>query len=187
MEAFISYVLKDIKLTVRQNGMGKPHHLAVGFVRIEDTGAHSAYVFGKTHDQLFSDRVDSGVGYLCKLLAEIVEEYLRFARQDSQRRVISHRGCGLLTTRCHWYERVFYVFFAEAELYFLGVQVLNGVAYLASGMDFFELNAVRVQPLAVGMRMCELLLYFTIVVYFALLRVDKQYLSGLQTPFFDDL
>ena len=48
-------------------------------------------------------------------------------------------------------------------------------------MDLLELYAVGVEPLAVRMLVGEAILYLAIIVYLALLGVDEQYLSGLQT------
>ena len=54
VEAFISYILKNIELAVRQYRMWKSYHFAVGFVGIKNTRAHTTYVFGEAHDQLFA-------------------------------------------------------------------------------------------------------------------------------------
>ena len=58
--------------------MWKPHHLAVGLVRVENTCPHPSNIFGEGHDQFFPDGIDGRVGHLCELLPEIVEEVLGF-------------------------------------------------------------------------------------------------------------
>ena len=52
---------------------------------------------------------------------------------------------------------------------------------MATTLQFLQLDAVRREPFAVGMCLRELLLDFSVIVYLALLRVDEQNLSRLQT------
>ena len=81
--------------------MGETHHLTVGLVWVEDTRSHTADIFGKAHDELLADRVDSRVGDLSKLLAEIVEENLRLVGEHGKRCVVTHGCCWLLTFDSH--------------------------------------------------------------------------------------
>jgi len=161
--------------------MRQSHHLAVALVGIQYARAHTTDVFGEAHDEFLADGVDGRVGNLCELLAEIVEEYLRFVREHGERSVVSHRCRGLLAFGGHRHEGQLDVFLPEAELRFLGFQVGNGIVYLASAVYFFKLDAVGVEPLAIGMSVCQLLLDLAIVIDFALLGVDEQNLSGLQS------
>ena len=52
---------------------------------------------------------------------------------------------------------------------------------MPSALQFFQLNAVGREPLAIWMFLCQFLLDFTIVVDATFLRVDEQNLSWLQT------
>ena len=56
---------------------------------------------GHRGDQGFADRVEGGIGDLCKALHEIVEEQPRARRQDGERCVRPHRTHGFLTRQRH--------------------------------------------------------------------------------------
>ena len=170
-----------------QNGVGQTHHLAVGLVRGEDAGAHPADILRQTHHQFLADRVNSGVRYLGELLTEIVEEYLRFVRQDGKWRVITHRCRWLLSIDSHRHDGVRYILFSIAEHHFLLEQVADMIVDMSAGLQLLQLDAVGTQPLAIGVFAGELLFDLTIIVYLTLLCVDKQDLTRLQAPFLCNL
>ena len=61
--------------------MRQAHHLAVCLIGREDACAHTSDILSERHHEFLADGVDGGVGHLCKLLAEVVEEDLRFVAQ----------------------------------------------------------------------------------------------------------
>ena len=73
IEALIADVAENVQFGIGKDGMRKAHHLAMAFAGQEDVGAHRPDVFGERHHQFLAYRVDSRVGHLCELLAEIVE------------------------------------------------------------------------------------------------------------------
>ena len=184
VEALIAYVAQYVELRIGQYGVRQAHHLAVAFIRIEDAGTHSADVFGETHHQILTYGVDGGVGYLGKLLPEVVEEYLRFVAQNGQRRVVTHGCCRLLALGRHGYDGVVDVFFAKSELYLLAYEVVYIVSHLPARLEFLKLNAVGREPLTVRMCSGKALFYLSVIVYLAFLGVYQQYFSGLQTSLF---
>ena len=101
IEALVADIAQDIKLRIVQYRMWQTHHFAVCLVGSQNTCSHTSDIFGQRHHQLLTNGVDGRVGYLCELLAEVVEEYLRPVAQHCQRRIIAHRGCWLLSRRCH--------------------------------------------------------------------------------------
>ena len=90
VESLITNVAENIKLRICKDRVGQTHHLAVRFVGRKDSRTNTTDIFGQRHYQRFADRVDGRVGYLGKLLAEIVEEYLSMAREYSQWCVVTH-------------------------------------------------------------------------------------------------
>ena len=76
IEALVADILKDIQLGIGQDRMWQTNHLAVAFIRVQDAGTYSTDILGKTHHEVLTDRVDSRVGNLSKLLTEVVEEDL---------------------------------------------------------------------------------------------------------------
>ena len=54
---------------------------------------------------------------------------------------------------------------------------------MATALQLLQLHTVLVQPLAIGMRLRQLLLDFAIAVYLTFLGVNQQNLTGLQAAF----
>ena len=187
VETLVAYVAQNVELGVGEDGVGKAHHLAVRLVGIEDSCSHATDVLGEAHDEILADGVDGGVGNLRELLAEIVEEDLRAVAEHGKRRVVAHRGRGLLALHGHGNDGVFDVLTTEAKLHTLALEVVDGVAHLASAAYLLELDAVGVEPLAVRMLVGQSLANLAIVVDLALLGIDEQNLSGLQTTLLGDL
>ncbi len=77
VESLVADILEDIELGIGQDRMRQAHHLAVALVWVQDARTYTTDVLGKTHHEVFADGVDGRVGNLCKLLTEVVEEYLR--------------------------------------------------------------------------------------------------------------
>ena len=76
IESLVADILKDIQLGIGQDRMWQANHLAVALVRVQNAGTHSTDILGKTHHEVLTDRVNSRVGNLRKLLTEVVEENL---------------------------------------------------------------------------------------------------------------
>src|SRR5574344_1131679 len=186
VESFVANVTENVKLCICQNRMWQTNHLAVGLIRIQDACTHTTDIFGKTHDEVFTDRVDGRVGNLCKLLTEIVEENLRFVREDSQRSVVTHRGRRLLSLCCHRHNGTFNIFFTEAEFYFFACEVIYGIANLSTAANLLQLDTICAEPLTVRMFCGKVFLDFAVIVNFTFLRIDKQNFSRLQTSFFSN-
>ena len=113
-------------------------------------------------------------------MAEIVEENLRALAYDSERGVITHGSDRFLTHRTHWHDSAVDVFLTETEGSQFAVVVAYAVFHFASALEFLQLDAVRREPLAVGMLLGQFLLDFSVVVDFSLLRVDEQNLAWLE-------
>ena len=167
--------------------MRQAHHLAVRLVGIQDTRAYSSDVLRQTHHQLLANRVDGGVRHLGELLTEVVEERLRPVAQHGQRRVVTHRGCRLLTVHGHRHNRRVDVLGPIAEHDLLLQQVLRAVLHVAPALQFLQLDAIRREPLAVRMLIGQLLLDFSVVINLSLLRVDEQDFSRLQASLLGNL
>ena len=131
--------------------MRQTHHLAVGFIGIEDAGAHASDIFRERHHQIFTDGVDGGVRHLGKLLAEIVEEHLGPRGEYGQRCIVAHGCRRLLTARGHRYDGRADVLLSIAEKQFFLQQVADAVLHVAAALQFFQLDAVRGKPLMIGM------------------------------------
>ena len=187
VETLVTDVAEDIQLGVVQDGMGQTHHLAVGLVGREDAGAHASDILGERHHQFLTDGVDGRVGYLGKLLAEIVEENLGLVGEHGQRGVVTH-GCGwLLGLGRHGYDGAVDILFAIAEHHFVFYQVGHGILHLASALQFLQLDAVGREPLAVRMGSGKALLDFSVIIDLAFLGVNQQNLAGLQTALLGNL
>ena len=51
---------------------------------------------------------------------------------------------------------------------------------MPTALEILQLNAVCLKPFAIRMSLCQLFLYLAVIVNFAILRVNKQYLTRLQ-------
>src|SRR5574344_225278 len=181
VEALITDVTEYIELGICQNRMGQAHHLTVGLVRIQNTGTYSADIFCQTHHQFLTDGVDGRVGDLRKLLTEIVKENLWLVREYSQWSIITHGSCRLLPVDRHRYDSAVNILFAVTEHDFVTNQVVHAVVYLTTALQFLQLDTVGAQPLTVWMFGSQALFNLTIIIDFAFLGIDEQYLTGLQT------
>ena len=184
VEALVTDVTEYIELCVVQNRMRQTHHLTVGFIGIQDARAYATDILGKAHHQILTDGVDGGVGNLCELLTEIVEEDLRLVGKHCQRCVVTHGSRRLLTVHTHRHDGVIHIFLTVAEHHLLLQEVIDGVAHVATALQFLQLDTVGAQPLTIGMFVSQLLLDLTVVVDLTLLRIDEQDLTGLQTALF---
>ena len=90
LESLVADVAEQVELRIGQDGVVQTHHLTVAFVRRQDVHTYRTDVLRERHHQLLADGVDRRVGYLGKLLTEVVEEELRLVAQYGQRRVITH-------------------------------------------------------------------------------------------------
>ena len=169
-------------MRVGQYGLRQPHHLAVRGIRGQYVGPHGTDILRETHHQLLADGVDGRVRHLCKLLAEIVEQHLRAVADDGQRRVVTHGGNRLLTGRSHGDDGLVDVLLSEAKRQQPALQVAHAVVHVPPALQLLQLHAVLTEPLAVGVRLGQLLLQLTVVPYLSLLRVDEQNLARLQPP-----
>ena len=108
-----------------------------------------------------------------KLLAEVIEEQLRTVRQDSQWRIVAHRGDRLGTVGTHRHNDALNVFTAVTECPQSLVVFVDGVGDTATGLQFVQFHAVVGQPRAVGLCVGKLFLQLPIVVYFTFFRIDQ--------------
>ena len=181
LEALIAYVAEYVELGVGEHWLWQSHHLAVAGIRRQYAVAHSADVFRQTHHQFLTYRVDGRVGDLSKLLTEIVEEHLRTVAQDSKRSVVAHSGYGFLSSHSHRDDGAIYILLSVAELHQFPFVILYGIIHMATTLELLQLYAVGAQPFSIRVCLGELFLYLAIVIYPALLGVDKQYLAWLQS------
>ncbi|MPM19032.1 hypothetical protein SDC9_65450 [bioreactor metagenome] len=70
---------------------------------------------GERHHQFLPDRIDWGIGNLCELLPEIVEQALRFPGKQRQRGVVAHGRNRLLAFVGHRDNQVLNIFFRIAK------------------------------------------------------------------------
>ena len=132
VESLVSDIAENVELGVGQHGVGQTHHLAVRLAWQKDVHAHSADIFCQRHHQLFADWVYGGVGHLCKLLSEVVEQQLRTAAQHGKRRVVAHRGSRLRPVHAHRLYGAFHVFARESESTQLSAEETDGIVHFAS-------------------------------------------------------
>ena len=172
-------------MCVGQHGLRQAHHLAVRGIGRQDVRAHGADVLGERHHQFLADGVDGGIGHLRELLTEVVEEHLWTVADDGQRCVVTHRRHGLLSGRGHRDDGTVDILLPVAELDEPLLQMVHAVRHVATALQLLQLHAVLAEPFAIGMGLGQLFLDLAVVVDPALLRVDEQNLSRLQTAFAD--
>ena len=187
IEALVADILKDIQLGIGQDRMWQTDHLAIALVRVQNAGTYTADILGKTHHEVLTDRVDSRVGNLRKLLTEVVEEDLWLVGKHSKRSIITHGCSRLLTLGSHRNDGTIDIFLAKTKLQFLASKVFHSVFHFSSAAQLFQFYTVGIQPLAIWMLGSQTLLDFTIVVDLTLLCIDEENLTRLQTTFLGNL
>ena len=130
-------------MRIVEYGVRKTYHLAVSFVGIEDIRPHCTDVLGETHHEFLSNGVNCGVGYLRKLLAEVVKEDLRAVTQGCQRCVVTHGGTGFRSIHTHRDDGAVDVFLAEVKSTQFSAEVRHVVVDFTSALQLFKLNTVR--------------------------------------------
>ena len=187
IKSLVADILKDIQLGIGQDRMWQTNHLAVALVWVQNAGTYTADILGKTHHEVLTDRVDSRVGNLSKLLTEVVEENLWLVRKHSKRSIITHRSSRFLTLGSHWDDSTVDIFLAKTEFQFLASEVVHTIFHLSTTAKFLQFNTVGVQPLAIWMLGSQSLLDFTIIIDFAFLGINQEDLTRLQTTLLGNL
>ena len=187
IESLVADILKDIQLGIGQDRMWQTNHLAVALVWVQNAGTYTADILGKTHHEVLTDRVDSRVGNLSKLLTEVVEENLWLVGEYGKWGIITHRCSRLLTLGSHWDDGTVDIFLAKTEFQFLASEVFYSVFHLTSAAQLFQFNTIGVQPLAVRMLLSQTLLDFAIIVNLAFLGINQENLTRLQASLLGNL
>ncbi len=161
-------------------------HVLAGLVDAEQVRAR-ADERHQRHDQFLADRVDGWVGDLGEVLLEVVEQRLGLAGQHRYRVVRAHGADGLLAGHGHGHHQHAQVFLGIAEG-LLAIEQGGRVAGITIhiGGQVLQVYLGLVQPLLVGVTLCQPRLQFSIVDDATLLNVDEEHLAGLQTPLLDD-
>ena len=187
IKSLVADILKDIQLSIGQDRMWQTNHLAVALVWVQNAGTYTADILGKTHHEVFTDRVDSRVGNLSKLLTEVVEENLWLVGKHSKRSIITHRSSRFLTLGSHWDDSTVDIFLAKTEFQFLASEVVHTIFHLTATAKFLQFNTIGVQPLAIWMLGSQALLDFTIIIDFAFLGINQENLTRLQASLLGNL
>ena len=121
------------------------------------------------------------------MLAEVVEENLRFVGEHGGRRVVAH-GCNWLAAGgTHRHDGAFNVFACETEDAQFAGEVVHAVFHLSSALQVVQFDAVFGKPAAIGVGIGELFLDFSVIVDAPFLRVNEQDFSRLQSSLFFDV
>ena len=137
--------------------------------------------------------IDGWVGHLCKLLAEIIIYRSRFARQNSDGRIISHRAGSLDRTLGHDPDHMLALFVADAKKFLVYRQVLAGLLHVNMRCRFFQFivtgNAddVLCQPVSVGLARLQDLIHLTRAPYPADLGIHNKHFTRPDTTFLDHI
>ena len=186
-KSFVTQIIQNIQFGIGQDRTRQFDHFAVFGRRVQDISADRADVTGDRHDQFFADRIDRRIGHLRELLPEIVEQPLRFGRQNGQRRVVAHRTERFETVFAHRLDKLLDVLPVVPEHAQHPVVLFDRMFHLPARSNLVQHDPVPSEPLFVRMFGGELFLDFRIVTDFALLGVDHQDFTGTQTTLFADL
>ena len=184
IKALIANVAKNVELTICQNRLWQTHHLAMALVWRKNIHAHSSHILSERHNQLLTNRVNSRIGNLGKLLTEVVKQQLRTVWQYSQRRVVTHRGNRLATIVSHRHNGAFHILARKTKHTQALVKIFYCIIHLTSTLQSVQLYAVCREPLAIRESRSKTVFQFTVIIYITLLRINQQNLAWLQTTFF---
>ena len=182
-KTFVGNVFQNVEFGVGDDGRFQFYHFAQLGCGVRNVAVDRPDETLQRHDGLFAQRVDGRIGYLCKLLAEIVEKTVRFVRKNGQRRVVAHRIGWLHLVAGHGFQHVFDVLGAVAEHMQQAVVVVDGVAYFSAAFDVAQHHAVAFEPFAVGMFGGKGVFYRFVVENFPLLHVHHNHFAGAQALF----
>ncbi len=138
-------------------------------------------------DELFTDTVERRVRDLRENLFKILIEVLRLLREHREGRVVAHRGYRLHASGGGGPEEhaEILVGVAESELALEDTIDLDRFRSLRCG-KILEENAVLVEPLLVGLRGVDALLYLVVGDDATFLHVHEEHAPRTQAAFFDD-
>ncbi|AJX01694.1 hypothetical protein BM45_3124 [Burkholderia mallei] len=165
-------------------------HRRVDVVRVEQVRLR-ADERHERHHHVLADRIDRRIRDLREQLLEVVVERLVLVRHHRERRIVAHRADRLLTLLRHRRHQELHVLLRVAERLLAieqrGRRTALGGDVLALRLDLVELDAHRVDPALVRLRVREVVLQLLVVDDPAVLHVDQEHLARLQAPFLDDL
>ena len=138
-------------------------------------------------DDLLALPVQRRVGDLRELLVEVVEQHAAALGEHRQRVVVAHRAQRLLAGVGHRREQHLEVFLGVAERALTTLHGLAGMAHVLAVRQVAHLHGVAFDPLTVRVLRGKVPLDLLVGDDAALVGVDKEHLSGLQTALGDNM
>jgi hypothetical protein len=139
-------------------------------------------------DDLLADAVDRRIRDLREQLLEVVVEQPRPLRQHGERRVVAHRADGFDAVARHRRHQNSLIFEGVAECDLPRTQRLGfGLRQLRRGRQILQMHEMGFEPLGVGPFVDDRGLDFFVRNDAALLGVDHEHASRLQTPLAQDV
>ncbi len=138
------------------------------------------------HHEFLADRIDRRVRHLREQLLEVVVENLRTVREHRQRGIVAHRTERLLAVLSHRRQQQLHILLRIPE-HLLAVQQRDLRWRRRCWLGHVvEAQPAPVDPFAIRLLRGQGSLQFLVVDDAALIQVDQQHLSRLQTPLLDD-
>ena len=180
VEALIADITQHIQVRVSQHRLRQTHHLTVRLIRHQHTAPHTTDILRQRHHKLLTNRIDSRIRHLRKLLSEIVKQNLRTITNHRQRRIITHSRHRLLPRSTHRNQRTVDILLPKAKSTQLPLIVSDPILNLTTTFEFLKLNTIRRQPMTIRMLMSQPLLNLTIIINTPLQSINQQNLTRLQ-------
>ena len=134
-----------------------------------------------SHDHFLANRIDRRIGDLSKQLLEVVIRESRLIAQNGERRVVAHRPDRIALLLDHWPQHELHRLGGvtkglHARKKRVGVEAVRISVHWKLG----QLEALLVEPLAVGKTRRDVILELDVGDHAPLLEVDKEHSAGLQ-------
>ena len=181
LKARLIHVFDLHQVDVGQNRVLNAQHAAIFCIFAEQV-AVMAEIYGGIRDNFLADGVNRRVGNLCEQLLEVAEQRLMLLGQHGERNVDAHCGGRLCAGLCHLQNRILDFLVGVAERLVQAVALLAGIAadVMVRNRQILEHEQALIQPLAVRLTGCILLLQLVIVNQTTGNRIDQQHLARLQ-------
>ena len=134
----------------------------------------------KAHYQFFPYGIYGRIGYLGKDLFEIVVKYLRLARKERVRGIVTHGPDGLFAVLCHRPYYHLHVLTGISECPQIRSHVKRPFRASGSRRDPFNRQHVILHPVPVRLLGDNRVLYLVVFNYAPFFSIDKEHLAGFE-------
>ena len=171
------------EFSIRQNRAVQSDTIGTYFIRIRHVTAVTNHNAGRRY-HFFTNCIDRRIRYLRKELFEVRIQQLRFFRQNSERRIGTHRTYRILAVFCHWHQHANHVFLRIAKGLLLRFQIFYRFDSISRCRRYvFNMNNMFFYPITIGLFRSDAVFNFFIRHNALFRRIYEEHTARFQATF----